>query len=57
MGSFSKRNRAHDLAAGAIAALVSVVLHKSCLHGVQIAGLAEAFDGGDLVALVHDGEG
>ena len=51
-----QRDRAHDLAAGAIAALVSVVLHKGRLHGVQVTGLADAFDGRDLVALVHHRE-
>ena len=29
---------------------------KSLLHRMQLAGLAQAFDGRDLVALVHDGE-
>ncbi len=49
-------DRAHDLAAGAVAALVSVVFHKSSLHSVQIARLSKAFDGGDLVAFVHHGK-
>ena len=52
-GLLQQRHSAHDLAAGAVAALVAVVLHKSGLHGMQVAGLANAFDGGDLVALVH----
>src|SRR6266702_4601388 len=48
---------AHDLATGAVAALVAVMLNKSSLHGMQIAGLTEAFDGGDLVTLVHQSKG
>ena len=56
IGSLSSASRAHDLAAGAIAALVAVVLHKGRLHGVQIVRLSQAFDGRDLVALVHYGE-
>ena len=56
-GLLQQGHGAHDLAAGAVAALVAVVLHKGRLHRVQIAGLTDAFDGGDLVALVHHGEG
>ena len=32
------------------------MLYEGGLHGVQITGLADAFDGGDLIALVHQGE-
>jgi hypothetical protein len=49
-------NRAHDLAAGAIAALVAVMLHKRRLHGMQIIGLSNPFNGGDFIALVHHRE-
>jgi hypothetical protein len=33
------------------------VLDERGLHGVKVVGLADAFNGGDLVALMHDGEG
>jgi len=52
-----QRDRGHDLAGGAIAALVGIVLDEGRLHGMQRAGLSDAFDRGDLVALVHHGEG
>src|SRR5882757_10009100 len=52
-----KGDRRHDLARGTVAALVSVVFHKRRLHGMQVTGLAQAFDGGDLVAFVHDCQG
>ena len=53
---FQQSDRAHDLAARAVAALVSVVFHKGSLHRVQVSGLSKAFDGGDLVAFVHHGK-
>ena len=56
-GLFGHGDGGHDLAGGAVAALVAVVLDKGGLHGVEVAGLAEAFDGGDLGLLVHGGEG
>ena len=46
-----------DLARGAVAALEAVVRHEGGLHGVQSVRPAQALDGGDRVALVHDGEG
>jgi hypothetical protein len=51
------RDGGHDLARGAVAALVAVVLDESNLHGVKVIGLADTFDGRDLVVPVHDGEG
>jgi hypothetical protein len=51
-----KGDRGHDLARGTVTALVAIVLDERCLHGMQVAGLAQAFNGGDLVALVHDGQ-
>src|ERR1700739_3794538 len=57
VGLLEQRNRPHDLAAGAVAALIAVVLDKCCLHGVQIFRLSNAFNRGDLVALVHHCEG
>ena len=33
------------------------MLDEGGLHGVEMVGLADAFDGGDLVVGVHDGEG
>jgi hypothetical protein len=56
-GLFDECHGGHDLAGGAVAALVAVVLDEGGLHGVQIVGLAEAFDGGDFFACGHDGEG
>ncbi len=56
---FENGHGGHDLAGGAVAALVAVVLDEGGLHGVEVAGLADAFDGGDLVGggRVHEGEG
>ena len=56
-GSLEGGDGRHDLAGGAVAALIGVVLDERGLHGVQVAGLADAFNGGDLVVRVHDGEG
>ena len=56
-GFFEESDGRHDLAGGTVAALVSVVLDEGSLHGVKIVRLADAFDGGDLVHRVHDGEG
>jgi hypothetical protein len=30
---------------------------ESDLHGMEVVGLANAFNGGDLIALVHGGQG
>jgi len=49
-------DRGHDLAGSAVAALVAVMLDERGLHGVEIAGVPEALDRGDGVALVHDRE-
>ncbi len=53
---FEQRGSGHDLAGGAIATLKSVMLQESDLDGMQFAILSQALDGGDLVALVHDGK-
>src|SRR5882672_3387861 len=45
-----QRDRRHDLAGGAIAALIRVVLDEGRLHRMQRARLSDAFDGRDLVA-------
>src|ERR1700731_253834 len=50
-------NGRHDLAGGTVAALVSVVLDESSLHRGKVVGLTDAFDGGDFVHRVHNGEG
>jgi hypothetical protein len=50
------RHRRADLAGRAVAALVAVVLDEGGLHRVQVVGRAQALDGGDLVAVVHDGQ-
>src|SRR6266850_2782300 len=55
-GLLEQCDRGHDLAGGAIAALVGIVLDEGRLHGMQRVGLSDAFDRGDLVALVHHGE-
>src|SRR5258705_7274015 len=55
-GFFEESNCRHDLARGTVAALVSVVLDEGSLHRVKVVGLANAFDCGDLVHRVHDGE-
>ena len=47
------RDRRADLPGRAIAALVAVVLDEGRLHRMQVLRRAQAFDGGDLVALVH----
>src|ERR1700758_3937502 len=54
---FQQRYRRHDLAGGAVAALESIVFQKRSLHGMQFAVGGQAFNSGDAIALVHDGEG
>src|SRR5207244_1235062 len=49
-------NGRHDLAGRAIAALVSVAGNECRLHGMHGAGGAEAFNGCDLFAVVHQGQ-
>ena len=53
---FEHRNGGHDLARGAVATLVAVVLDESSLHGVEMIGLTDTFDGCDLIVPMHDGE-
>src|SRR6267143_3570969 len=55
-GFLEQRDRGHDLAARAIAALIGVVRDECRLHRMQRAGLSDAFDRRDLVARVHDGQ-
>jgi hypothetical protein len=50
-------NSGHDLARGAVAALVAIMLNEGGLHGVEMARLTNAFDGSDLVIGMHDSEG
>ena len=45
-----------DLAGRAVAALETVVLDEGRLQWMEVAGLAETFDRGDLLTCVHDGE-
>ena len=52
-GFFQQSDGRHNLAGGAIAALETVVFDEGGLHGMKPAGFAKAFDGGDLVAVVH----
>jgi hypothetical protein len=51
------RDGGHNLARGAVAALVAVVLDESKLHGMEVIGLTDTFDRDDLVVPMHDGEG
>ena len=51
-----ERDRRHDLARRAVAALVRVARDERGLHRMQHLRRAEALDGGDLVALVHQRE-
>ena len=51
------RNSGHNLAGGAIAALIAVMLDESGLHRMEMVGLTDPFDGCDLVGLMHDSEG
>src|SRR5690606_741528 len=55
-GLFQQRNARHDLARCTVTALIAVELDKSRLHRMQGFGRAEAFDGGDLVALTGRGQ-
>ncbi len=48
-----KSDGGHDLAGGAVAALVAVVLDEGGLHGMKIVGLADAFDGCYFLAGKH----
>src|SRR6202035_3994620 len=52
-GFLEERDRRHDLAAGAIAALIGIVRDECRLHGMEDAGLSDTFDRRDLVAGVH----
>ena len=54
---FEHRDGGHDLARGAVATLVAVVLNEGDLHGMEMIGLTDTFDGCDLVVPMHDGEG
>jgi hypothetical protein len=52
-----QRDRGHDLARRAVAALERVVLHERRLHRMQIAVVGgQPFDRGDLTALAGDCE-
>jgi hypothetical protein len=54
---FQKSYGGHDLARGAIAALVAIMLDEGGLHGMQIVRLADTLDSGDLFAREHHGKG
>src|SRR4029453_238876 len=55
-GFVEQRDRGHDLAARAIAALIGIVRDECRLHGMERAGVSDAFDRRDLVACMHDGQ-
>ena len=46
----------HDLARGAIPALIAVAGHECRLHGMHCFGSAETLDGSDLFPVVHQGQ-
>ena len=50
---FEQRDRRHDLARGAIAALITVAAHERRLHRMQCIGRPQTFDRGDLAAIVQ----
>src|SRR5215469_13050688 len=52
-GFVHERRCGHDLSRSAIATLIPVTSHKGGLHGMKITRLAETFDGGDLISLMH----
>ena len=39
----------HNLSGGAVAALKTIMLDESSLRGMEMIGLAESFDGGDMI--------
>jgi len=51
-----QRNGGHDLSRGTVAALIAIMLDKGRLHGVEVVGAADAFDGDDLVSRVRHGK-
>jgi len=51
-----QRDCGHDLARGAVAALVCVVFDERDLHGMQVVWRAQAFNCRDLIDRVHDRE-
>src|SRR3954469_22127566 len=52
-GFFQQSHCRHDLTRGAIAALVSVTLHKRLLNRMQVFRLTDTLDGRDLLSAVH----
>jgi hypothetical protein len=48
--------RGHDLARRAVSTLKRVMLHEGCLHWMQRIMRGKAFNRGDLVAVMHDGQ-
>ena len=55
-GLLEQRDRRHDLARRAVAALVAVAGHERRLHRVQRLGRAQALDRRDLLPVVHQGQ-
>jgi hypothetical protein len=51
-----KCNSGHDLARGAVAALVSIMLDKRSLHRMQMVRLPDPFDRDNLIRGMHHGE-
>jgi hypothetical protein len=52
-----QRDRRAHLPRGAVAALEAIAVHEGLLHRVRLLLAAQALDGGDLAALVHDRQG
>src|ERR1700744_5449991 len=56
IGLFQEGDGRHDLPRRAVTALEAVVRDKRSLHGMQGAGLPDAFNGRDRFVLVRHGE-
>src|SRR5215472_3401803 len=53
---FEQSDRGHDLARGAVSALISIVGEKGCLHRMQRVRRTKALDGCDLLAVMDQGQ-
>src|ERR1700677_3943058 len=54
---FEEGGGGHDLARGAVTALIAIVFEEGCLDGMQTSRLPEPFNGGDLILFMHDSQG
>ena len=53
---FEQRDRRHDLARGAVTTLISIAGNEGRLHGMHCLRRAQAFDGRDFFAVVHQSQ-